>query len=147
MTKRRQKDRSAIIHVTKIDGVYRQDVHLALMEQLFEMRGSDTVASYLAKQLRDPSPARKILDLVVRWLDPENDDYLKLILVGRRNKERWTKRVNDKAIISLAKRYRQERIKAGKHDSKRFAVSKVAKELGLSTSKVWKVMQAKPSSE
>ena len=83
---------------------------------------------------------------MARWLD--GDDCFKLVVVRQRDKESWTKRVNDAAIIKLAQKYRQERIEAGKkHDSKAYAVRKVAKDFGISVSKVWKVMQAKPTPE
>jgi hypothetical protein len=135
-----KKSHSAIVHV--LHGTPTGPVRMALIEQLFQMRGPTAVARFIAKHLRDPSPPRWALDVVARWLD--GDDCFKLVVVRQRDKESWTKRVNDTAIIKLAQKYRQERIEAGrKHDSKAYAARKVAEDLGISLSKVWKVMQAR----
>ena len=61
------------------------------------------MARMLARQLREPTPDRQMLDMVARWLD--GDDVFKLVVVRRRSSKSWTRKVNDAAI---AKALRQE---------------------------------------
>jgi hypothetical protein len=133
MTKQ-QKTESAIVHATDgmTDSVYR-----ALIEQLFLMGGPTAVAEFLAARLRDPSPHRDVLDMVARSLDPQNDDYLKLLVVRQRRGKRWTKHVNDQAIAKTILRYRQE---LGRKRLSKVAVGDIADQFEISEAKVRKVI-------
>ena len=101
MTKRKPKTASAVIHA---HGGPADDFNMALLEQDFKLqqanegtgRASASMARMLARQLREPTPDRQILDMVARWLD--GDDVFKLVVVRRRSSKSWTKKVNDAAI-------------------------------------------------
>ena len=109
MTKRKPKPASAVIHA---HGGPADDFNMALLEQAFELQQANegtgraaacSMARMLARQLREPTPDRQILDMVARWLD--GDDVFKLVVVRQRSSKSWTRKVNDAAI---AKALRQE---------------------------------------
>src|SRR5262245_64828632 len=84
-----------------------QELYEALVEQFFEVRGADAVARLLAKTLRLPAPHPDVIAMVARWLDPQTDDYIKLVVARRRRGKRMTKRVNDAAIAKAVLTYQQ----------------------------------------
>jgi hypothetical protein len=81
MTKRRWKSESAVIHASGANA--EREVLQAVVEQLFETRGRETVARFLAEHLRIPVPTPDVIATVARWLDPQADDYIKLVVVAR----------------------------------------------------------------
>jgi len=130
---------SAIVHgsAAKTD----QEIYEAIVEQLFEVRGADAVASFLAGHLRLPAPHPDAIATVARWLDPQTDDYIKLVVVGRRAGKRMTKRVNDAAIALAVKENMDAR--GNKHGDQQKAIKKVAKQFGVSKAKVLKAIGSK----
>ena len=63
MTKQRETEYipvGKVVHATR--GIATDAVHAATIEQLFAVKGPDTIARLLAARLRDPSPDRAILD-------------------------------------------------------------------------------------
>jgi hypothetical protein len=116
-------------------------VYAALLEQLFAMGGPETVASLLADRLRDPAPNPDVIATVARWLDPRTDDYIKLVVVGRRDGKRMTKRVNDATIAQAAIEYQQAL--GNKHGDQKKAVKAVAKLYGVSEATVLKAIGSK----
>jgi hypothetical protein len=81
-----------------------------------------------------------VIATVARWLDPQIDDYIKLIVVGRRRGKTMTKRVNDAAIAERVKQYRQAF--GNKHGDLKRAVKKTADELGIKQPTVRKALRA-----
>jgi hypothetical protein len=69
-----------------------QELYAALVEQIFEVRGADAVACFLAERLRDPEPHPDVIAMVARWLDPQTDSYIKLVVVRRRRGNPWRAR-------------------------------------------------------
>ena len=118
-----------------------QEIYAATMEQLFEVQGADAVASFLAGHLRLPHPHPDVIATVARWLDPQTDDYIKLVVVGRRAGKRITKRVNDAAIALAVKENMDAR--GNKHGDQQKAIKKVAKQFGVSKAKVLKAIGTK----
>src|SRR5262249_33293749 len=111
MTKRRLSEMTSSKFIwVSCDGVHKsatlhgsgaktpQETHAAIVEQLFEARGADAVAELLAGLLRLPAPHPDVIATVARWLDPQTDDHIKLVVVRRRRGKSATKRVNDAAI-------------------------------------------------
>ena len=125
MTKRRPKTESEIVRASSANTV--RDVYASLLEQLFAMDGPETVARLLADRLRDPAPHPDVIATVARLLDPQTDDYMKLVVVGRRDGKRTTKRVNDATIAKVAMEYQQAL--GNKHGDQKKAVKEVAKQL------------------
>ena len=78
---------------------------------------------------------------VARWLDPQTDDYMKLVVVGRRDGKRTTKRVNDATIAKVAMEYQQAL--GNKHGDQKKAVKEVAKHYGVSKAAVLKALRSK----
>jgi hypothetical protein len=120
-------------------------LRMALDEQLFAIQGAASVAQLLARQLRQPSPSRAVLDQIARMLDPSDDGYLKLKVVRHRKGKTATRYVND-AAIAKAFREIQQQLNAtakSKHGITGRTVNKVAKLLGVSPAKVRKVIGLK----
>jgi hypothetical protein len=144
MTGRKEKGiASAIIHAAT-DALGDDDVHAALWEQLYEMRGPAFVAAALAERLRDPTPHPANLRMVARWLDPKGDDCFKLIVRRRRSGNRWTRIVNDAAIAEVVRRHPQAL--KGRRGDQKVAVSEIAEHLGVSDAKVLQVIKGLRSS-
>ena len=139
MTKRRPKTESEIVHASSANTA--RDVYAALLEQLFAMDGPETVASLLADRLRDPAPHPDVIATVARWLDPQTDGYINLVVVGRRDGKRTTKRVNDATIAKAAIEYQQAL--GNKHGDQKKAVKAVAKHYGVSEATVLKAVRSK----
>jgi hypothetical protein len=139
MTKRRPKTESEIVRASSANTV--RDVYASLLEQLFAMDGPETVARLLADRLRDPAPHPDVIATVARWLDPQTDDYMKLVVVGRRDGKRTTKRVNDATIAKVAMEYQQAL--GNKHGDQKKAVKEVAKHYGVSKAAVLKALRSK----
>jgi hypothetical protein len=116
-------------------------VYAALLEQLFAMDGPETVTRILADRLRDPAPHPDVIATVARWLDPQTDGYIKLVVVGRRDGKRTTKRVNDATIAKAAIEYQQAL--GNKHGDQKKAVKAVAKHYGVSEATVLKAIRSK----
>jgi hypothetical protein len=138
MTKRRPKTESAIVHASSANT--NQEVYAALVEQLLEAEGPDSVARFLAGLLRLPAPHPDVLAMVARWLDPQADDHIKLVVVARRSGNRMTKRVNDATIARVAIEYRQSL--DNKQGSLKAAVSATADRFGVSQPTVRKAMRS-----
>ena len=138
MTKRRPKTESAIVHASSANT--SQEVYQALLEQLFEAQGSDSVANLFAGLLRLPVPHPDVIGTVARWLDPQGDDCIKLVVVRRRSGKRITKRVNDATIAKTAIAYRQARGKV--YGSLKAAVYATAVHYGVSGHAVRKAMRS-----
>ena len=139
MTKRRPKTESEIVHASSANTT--RDVYAALVEQLFATDGPEGVARLLADRLRDPAPHPDVIAIVARWLDPQTDDYMKLVVVGRRDGKRTTKRVNDATIAKVAMEYQQAL--GNKHGDQKKAVKEVAKQYGVSKATVLKALRSK----
>ena len=139
MTKRRPKTESEIVRASSANTV--RDVYASLLEQLFAMDGPETVARLLADRLRDPAPHPDVIATVARLLDPQTDDYMKLVVVGRRDGKRTTKRVNDATIAKVAMEYQQAL--GNKHGDQKKAVKEVAKHYGVSKAAVLKALRSK----
>ena len=139
MTKRRPKTESEIVRASSANTA--RDVYASLLEQLFAMDGPETVARLLADRLRDPAPHPDVIATVARWLDPQTDDYMKLVVVGRRDGKRTTKRVNDATIAKVAIEYQQAL--GNKHGDQKKAVKEVAKHYGVSKATVLKALRSK----
>jgi hypothetical protein len=139
MTKHGPKTESEIVHASSANTA--RDVYAALLEQLFAMDGPETVARLLADRLRDPAPHPDVIATVARWLDPQTDGYIKLVVVGRRDGKRTTKRVNDATIAKAAIEYQQAL--GNKHGDQKKAVKEVAKQYGLSKATVLKALRSK----
>jgi hypothetical protein len=118
-----------------------QELYAALVEQIFEVRGADAVACFLAERLRDPEPHPDVIAMVARWLDPQTDSYIKLVVVRRRRGKRMTKRVNDAAIAKAVKKNLKER--GDKHGDQGKAVKEVAEVFGVSKATVLKAIRSK----
>jgi hypothetical protein len=82
-----------------------------------------------------------VIATVARWLDPQTDGYIKLVVVGRRDGKRTTKRVNDATIAKAAIEYQQAL--GNKHGDQKKAVKEVAKQYGLSKATVLKALRSK----
>ena len=78
---------------------------------------------------------------VARWLDPQTDDYIKLVVVGRRAGKRMTKRVNDAAIAEAVKKNTDTR--GNKHGDQKKTVREVANLFGVSMATVLKAIRSK----
>jgi|SRR6516225_3639609 hypothetical protein len=130
---------SAIVHGS--DAKTPQEIYAAVMEQLFEVEGADAVASFLAGHLRLPAPHPDLIATVARWLDPQTDDYIKLVVVGRRRGKRMTKRVNDAAIAKAVMKNMEAR--GNKHGDQKKAVKEVAKQFEVSKATVLKALRSK----
>jgi hypothetical protein len=141
MTKRQPK--GAVVHVTP--GASDDAVYFALLEQLFEAKGSTTIARLLTARLRDPDPHPKVIAAVACLLDPLGSSYLKLVVARRRGGKESTRQVNDLAVAKAVKKSQRELIDAGKprHGSLGLAVRKIAKRFEISQAKVRKAMIAK----
>jgi hypothetical protein len=139
MTKRRPKTESAIVHASSANT--SQEVYQALLEQLFEAQGSDSVAELFAGLLRAPAPHPDVIATVARWLDPQGDDYIKLVVVGRRSGKRMTKRVNDATIAKATIEYQQAL--GNKHGDQKKAVKEAHKGFGVSKATVLKAIRSK----
>jgi hypothetical protein len=131
--------KSAVVHGS--GAKTPQEIYAALVEELFKVRGADAVASFLAEQLRLPAPHPDVIATVARWLDPQTDDYIKLIVVGRRRGKRIRKRVNDVALAKAVDKYR--RALGNKHGDQKKAVAKVAKQFEVSQATVLKALRSK----
>jgi len=118
-----------------------QELFAALVEQIFEVRGADAVACFLAERLRDPAAHPDVIATVARWLDPQTDDHIKLVVVRRRRGKRITKRVNDVAIAKAVKKNME--LRGNKHGDQKKAVREVAKLLGVSKATVLKAIRSK----
>jgi hypothetical protein len=118
-----------------------QEIYAALLEQLYEARGGDAVAGLLAGLLRFPAPHPDVIATVARWLDPQTDDYIKLVVVGRRGGKRLTKRVNGAAIAKAVKKNME--LRGNKHGDQKKAVCEVAKLFGVSKPTVLKAIRSK----
>jgi len=138
MTKHRWKTKSAIIHASIANA--SQEVYAAVVEQLFEARGPDAAASLLAGSLRLPDPHPDVIATVARWLDPQTDDYIKLVVVGRRSGKRMTKRVNDTTLAKAVTEYRQAL--GNKRGDLKIAVADTAKHYDVSEATVRKAMRS-----
>ena len=111
------------------------------MEQLFKVLSPDDVASFLAGYLRFPAPHPDVIATVSHWLDPQTDDFIKLVMVGRRRGKRITKRVNDAAIVQAVKKHMDAL--GNKHGSQKKAVKKTADEFGIKQPTVRKALRSK----
>ena len=131
--------KSAIVHGSSAKTP--QEIYAATMEQLFEVQGADAVASFLAGHLRLPDPHPDVIATVARWLDPQTDDYIKLVVVGRRAGKRMTKRVNDAAIAEAVKKNTDTR--GNKHGDQKKTVREVANLFGVSMATVLKAIRSK----
>jgi hypothetical protein len=118
-----------------------QELYAALVEQVFEARGAEAVAELLAEHLRLPDPHPDVIATVARSLDPQTDDYIKLVVVGRRGGKRMTKRVNDAAITKAVKKNMESR--GNKHGNQKKAVRDVARAFGVSKATVLKAIRSK----
>jgi len=114
-----------------------QEIYAAVMEQLFKTKGADAVASLLAAHLRLPTPHRDVIATVARWLDPQTDDYIKLVVVRRRSGKSQTKHVNDAAIAEAILRSQQE---FGRGNLNKKAVSEIADQFKVSEAKIRQVI-------
>ena len=132
-------EESAIVHGSGAKSP--QELYAALVEQLFETRGADAIASLLAEKLRLPDPHPDVIATVARWLDPQTDDHIKLVVVRRRRGKRITKRVNDVAIAKAVKKNME--LRGNKHGDQKKAVREVAKLLGVSKATVLKAIRSK----
>jgi hypothetical protein len=142
MTKQRETEYipvGKVVHATR--GIATDAVHAAIIEQLFAVKGPDTIARLLAARLRDPSPDRAILDMVARWLDPQGDDCFKLKVERRRSGKSPTKSVNNIALVKAVAAY--QRAFGNKHGHQKKAVAKVAKEFEVSKATVLKAIRSK----
>jgi hypothetical protein len=126
---------SAIVHGS--GAKTPQELYAALVEQLFETRGADAVASLLAEKLGLPDPDPNVIATVARWLDPQTDDYIKLVVVRRRRGKTMTKRVNDVAIAKAIIRSQQ---KLGRKRLSKEEVGEIADQFEISDAKVRKVI-------
>jgi hypothetical protein len=131
--------KSAIVHGSSAKTP--QEIYAALMEQLFKVLGADAVASFLAECLRFPAPHPDVIATVARSLDPQTDDYMKLVLEGRRRGKRITKRVNDAAIVQAVKKHMEAL--GNKHGDQKKAVKKTADEFGIKQPTVRKALRSK----
>src|SRR5215467_2786632 len=116
-----------------------QELYAALVEQLFETRGADAVARLFAEKLREPDPHPEVIATIARWLDPQTDDRIKLVVKRRRKGKTVTKRVNDVAIAKAVKKNMKSR--GNKHGDQKKAVREVAKLLGVSKATVLKAIR------
>jgi hypothetical protein len=158
MTKRRpKKHKSAMYSI--VDGVAvdvphsatilvtgspDEDTYLALQEQRYEMlAGRDAIARSLAAELRRDSPCRAFLDMVARMVDPESDDYFKLVVSRARNGKTWTRRANN-AALAKAVTYREE-VHGNRHGDQKKAVAEVAERYEVSKATVLKALRSSNS--
>jgi hypothetical protein len=118
-----------------------QELYATLVEQLFEARGADAVAELLAGLLRFPAPHPDVIATMARWLDPQIDDHIKLVVVGRRVGKRMTKRVKDAAIAKAVKKNME--LRGNKHGDQRKAVAEVAKLFNVKKATVLKAIHSK----
>jgi len=132
-------EESAIVHGS--GAKTEQELYAALVEQLFEVKGADAVAELLAERLRDPAPHPDVIATVARWLDPQTDDSIKLVVVSRRGGKRMTKRVNDVAIAKAVKKITEAR--GNKHGEQKKAVKQTAELFGVSKATVLKAIRSK----
>jgi len=139
MTKRSQKTESDIIHATS--AVTEDAVVAALYEQLYQMIGPAAFADFLAARLRDPSPHPAILLMVARWLDPQSNDSLALVVVRRRRGKTWRKHVNDAAVAEAVLKRRQAA--GNKRGSLKNIAAEVAFLYGVKEPTVRKAMRSK----
>jgi hypothetical protein len=123
-----------------LDSGSTYDVFMAFLEQTFETKGADAVARFFASSLRG-RPSGLVLNTVASWLDPEGDDYFRLVVKRRRDRRTWTARANEVAIANAVAKLRQDFINAGKRDGTGRAVRKVAKQLEISKAKVRQAWQ------
>jgi hypothetical protein len=137
MSKRQQKTESAIIY----GGATTDEVYMALLEQLLEMRGPTAIERLFAERLRDPEPNRAILDTVARWLDPQNNYSLALGVVRRRCGKTWTKHVNDAAVAGAVLKYKK--MSGDRRGIIKKIVGKVAEDFKISEAKVRQVIRSK----
>jgi hypothetical protein len=137
MSKRRRwKSESAVIHASGANT--EREIFQAVVEQLFEARGSKAVASLLAEALQAPTP--DVIATVACWLDPQADDYIQLVVQARRGGKRMTKRVND-ATIAHAVTWRRRAL-GNKRGSEKVAVSDTAERYGVSEATVRKALRS-----
>ena len=130
---------SAIVHGS--GAKTEQEIYAAVVEQLFKAQDADAVASLLAARLRDPAPHPDVIATVARWLDPQTNDHIKLVVVRRRRGKSATKRVNDAAIIKAVLKRRQAA--GNKRGSLKDIVAKVAALYGVKEPTVRKAMRSK----
>jgi len=130
---------SAIVHGS--GAKTEQEIDEAIVEQLFEVQGADAVASFLAESLRLPAPHPGVIATVARWLDPQIDGYVKLVVRRRRRGKRMTKRLSDAAIALAVKKNMEAR--GNKHGDQQKAVKKVAEEFEVSKARVLKAIGSK----
>jgi hypothetical protein len=150
MTKQRKTEyipvpRGKTVHVSSREMMANDAVDMALIEQLYEIKGPATVARLLAWRLRHPAPRHAALDLVARMLDPLDDGYLKLRVVRYRKGKTATKHVND-AAIARAFQEIQQHLNAtakSKHGITSRTVKRVATLFEISPSKVRKAKTPK----
>jgi len=126
---------SAIVHGS--GAKTPQELYAVLVEQLFETRGADAIASLLAENLRLPDPDPDMIATVARWLDPQTDDYIKLVVVRRRGGKTMTKRVNDRAVAKAIIKSQQE---LGRKRLSKEEVGEIADQFEISDAKVRKVI-------
>jgi hypothetical protein len=108
---------------------------------LFETRGADAVTRLFAEKLREPDPHPEVIATIARWLDPQTDDRIKLVVKRRRKGKTVTKRVNDVAIAKAVKKNMKAR--GNKHGDQTKAVKEVHKQFGVSKAKVLKALRSK----
>src|SRR5262249_30304500 len=125
-----------VVHVTR-EMMDNDAVGMALDEQLFDIEGPTSFASLLAWRLRQPSPPRVVLDQIARMLDPQTDDYIKLVVVRRRKGRTMTKRVND---VAIAKAVIGSQQKLGRKRLSKEEVGEIANRFEISDAKVRKVI-------
>ena len=131
--------KSAIVHGSGAETP--QELYAAIMEPLFKVLSPDDVASFLAGYLRSPAPHPDVIATVSHWLDPQTDDYIKLVVLRRRDGKSVTKRVNDAAIAKAVLKYRQAA--GNKRGSLKHIVAEIAARYGVSEPTVRKAMRSK----
>jgi hypothetical protein len=126
-----------VIYVTREMMDNDDAVGMALDEQLFAIEGPTSFASLLVWRLRQPSPARVVLDQIARMLDPSEDSYLKLKVVRQKKGKTATKYVNDAAV---AKAIRQSQQELGRKSLSKTERGEIADRFGISDAKVRQVI-------
>jgi hypothetical protein len=149
MTKRQAKStespaypkvHSASVYV--VDREINEDTHLALWEQLYEMKTSPSdIAKSIASELRKESPNREFLDMVARMLDPKADGRFKLVVARRWKGKTWTRRANYAALKKATLKWK--RALGNKHGDQKRAVIKTADQFEVSKHTVLKAIRSK----